>query len=434
MKGLKKHIIASASITAVFVVCALALSVSAIPVSVSPVQASQSNQPTSFSDSFTMLVEAVEGEFNEALVAESPAPMAAGTVAQPAPAAAVPQPATQPDPAATPQPEDSDPQQATPDTRPVREINPPTNLIGEFVTEIPPYVYLEWNSNNSNRDLDYFLVYREDVDKPEQINVVQTKKEEKYEDDEIEPGHTYRYSVTAVAKWGEESGHSNIIEVATQPTDPPAAPTGVVTAAIDPGVSLDWQPNGEINLAGYNVYCLASNGRWRQINEDIITDNHYYCERGEAGETFAVSAVNVFGIESGYTAAVAQATTPVVYEDNDPAISVQGFWNYENYAGASGGQIRVAGNQGEKLNFRFTGRQVKLIAANYWTCGNARIYIDGDLMATVSMYSFDALFQSVDISVPGLKYGEHTLTVEVVGSGNPENEFNFVNVDAFEVR
>jgi hypothetical protein len=432
MKGYWKHIAASASITAVFVICALALSVSAVPVNAPAVEAAALDvRSASLSGSFTRLIQAVDDAWDAAPAAEAPVP-AALPMAQPAPAAAVPvqtaPPAAAP---AAPQPEETDqPQAAKPPPPP--QWNPPTNLAGEFVPEVPPYIALSWNPNNPARNLDYCLVYREVVGQPGEISVVQSKKST-YDDYDITSGLTYRYWVTAVSKAGEESGPSNVIVVETQVMTPPAPPQGVVAAAIDPGVSLDWQPNSETNLAGYNVY-YSRNGKWRKLNNDVLTDNHYYNPQGSVGQTYAVSAVNIFGIESGYTVVQAQATTPVIYQEDDPAVSVQGFWVIENYPGASGGSIRVAGTLGERLNFTFTGRQVKLIAAKYWTCGDARIYIDGQLMATVSMYSYDPVFQTVDISVPGLKYKQHVLTVEVVGSGNPETEFNFVNVDAFEVR
>jgi hypothetical protein len=431
MKGYWKHIAASASITAVFVVCALALSVSAVPVSAPAVEAAATLdiRGASLTNSFSRLIQAVD-EAWDAAPAETPAP-AAQTV-QPTPAAAVPARAEPPAAApAAPQPEETDqPQAAKPPPPP--QLNPPVNLAGVFVPDVPPYIELTWDPNNPNRYIDYFLVYREVVGQPGEISVVQSKKST-YEDYEITPGLTYRYWVTVVSKSGEESGPANVIEVETQPMTPPAPPQGVVAAAIDPGVSLDWQPNSETNLAGYNVYYSRS-GRWRKLNRDVLADNHYYNDQGSAGQAYAVSAVNIFGIESGYTVVTAQPTTPVIYQENDPAVTVQGFWVIENYPGASGGSIIVAGTAGERLNFTFTGRQVKLIAANYWTCGNARIYIDGELMGTVSMYSYNPVFQTVDISVPGLKYRQHVLTVEVVGAGNPETEFNFVNVDAFEVR
>jgi hypothetical protein len=309
--------------------------------------------------------------------------------------------------------------------------NPPTDLKGEFIPKVPPYVHLEWNPNNPPKLLDYCLVYREAAEQPGEIAVFKANKDN-YDDYDIKPGLTYRYWVTAVSKTGEESKPSNEIKVETQVTDPPAPPQGVEAAAIDPGVSMDWQPNWEANLAGYNVYYYR-NGRWRKLNGSVIADNHYYYNQGSAGQTYAVSAVNVYGIESEYTKVEAKTVVPVVYQESDPAVTVEGLWVIENYPGASGGSIRVAGTAGERLHFTFKGRQVKLIAANYWTCGDARVYIDGELMTTVSMYSRDPVFQSIELSVPGLKYGEHVITVEVVGSGNPEAAYNFVNVDAFEV-
>jgi len=435
MKGYWKHIAASASITAVFVVCALALSVSAVPVSAPAVEAAATLdiRSVSLTGSFTRLIQAID-EAWDAAHAEASAPAVQTTVqsaAQPAPAAAVPAQAEPPAAApAAPQPDDPNPQQAAPPPPP--QWNPPANLAGVFVPDVPPYIELTWDPNNPSRYIDYFLVYREIVGQPGEIKVVQSKKSI-YDDYDITPGLSYRYWVTVVSKAGEESDPSNVIEMETQPMTPPAPPQGVVAAAIDPGVSLDWQPNSEENLAGYNVY-YSRNGRWRQLNGDILTDTHYYNDQGSVGQTYAVSAVNIFGIESGYTVVTAQPTTPVIYQEDDPAVTYEGLWVIERYEGASGGSIIVAGSAGERLNFAFTGRQVKLIAANYWTCGNARVYIDGELMGTVSMYSYDPIFQSIDLSVPGLKYGHHVLTVEVVGAGNPETEFDFVNVDAFEVR
>ncbi|MBN2027921.1 MAG: hypothetical protein JW854_14310 [Actinobacteria bacterium] len=433
MKGYWKHIAASASITAVFVVCALALSVSAVPVSVPAVEAAATLDVrcASLTGSLTRLIQAVD-EAWDAAPAETPAPaQTVQTTAQPAPAAAVPAQAEPP--AATPaapQPDDSNPQQAAPPPPP--QINPPANLAGVFVPNIPPYIELTWDPNNQPRYIDYFLVYRQVVGQAGEIKVVRSRKST-YDDYDITAGKTYRYWVTVVSRYGEESDPSNVIEVEPQPLTPPAPPQGVVAAALDPGVSFDWEPNGEENLAGYNVY-LNLNGRWKVLNNKLLTDVHYYYPNGSLGQTYAVCAVNDFGIESGYSVVQPVPTTPVIYEENDPAVTVQGNWVIERYEGASGGSIIVAGSAGERLNFTFTGRQVKLIAANYWTCGDARIYVDGELMGTVSMYSYDPVFQSIDISLPGLKYKQHVLTIEVVGAGNPETEFDFVNVDAFEVR
>jgi len=213
----------------------------------------------------------------------------------------------------------------------------------------------------------------------------------------------------------------------------PAPPQGVVAAAIDPGVCIDWLPAAEGGVSGYYVYAKSSKG-WKRFNRKPITDNHYYDPKGTAGKDYAVRAVNVNGVKSDLAVAVAVEAVPVIHEENDPRISAQGIWTVEDYPGASGGAIMVASSSGSMLRFRFTGRQVKLIAVNHSGCGQANVYMDNNFVATVDMYSPNPLFQQVEVSVPGLKYGEHEIAVLVLGYGNPGGADNFVNVDAFEVR
>jgi hypothetical protein len=240
--------------------------------------------------------------------------------------------------------------------------------------------------------------------------------------------------VTAVSRQGEESEPSEPVVVETYSNQPPASPQGVEAAAIDPGVSMDWQPNTEANLAGYHVYRQRDNGRWRKLTRQPIADNHYYLPDGEEGKVYAVSAVNVYGIESEKSVVEAHPSVPVLYEEDDPSITVEGLWVLESYDGPTNGHIRVARDAGSRMHFKFKGRQVKMLSAMYWTCGAANIYIDGELAAAINMYSPDTVYHVVVFDLPGLEYGDHVLTVEVLATGNHEVDHNFVNIDAFEVR
>ena len=62
------------------------------------------------------------------------------------------------------------------------------------------------------------------------------------------------------------------------------------------------------------------------------------------------------------------------------------------------------------------------------------VYIDGELAASVNMYSAETTYHVVIFDIPGLQYGDHVLTVEALATGNHEVDHNFVNIDAFEVR
>jgi fibronectin type 3 domain-containing protein len=430
MKGLKKHILAAIAVTAVFAACVLTLGFNTQPLS-PPLQTAEKAEALA-SASITPY-EVIVAPGTPAEVPESiPVPEASSALPAPSAPTATPQ-----VPATSPEVEPARPPIRRPD--PVVEvINPPTNLQGEFKPKDTPEVKLTWDRNNPEGVVKHFLVYRvvvgEEEPDPGSLEPIGKTRRTKYRDKDIEPGLTYRYWVTAVSRQDEESAPSEPVVVETFTDQTPAPPQGLDPVAIDPGVSIDWQPNTEPNLAGYLVYKQSNNGRWRKLTRNPIADNHYYFRRGRVGQVYAVSAVNVYGSESEKSISVARPSVPVIYEESDPSIIREGLWVIEKYEGPTNGQILVAGDAGAKLHFHFTGRQVKMIVAKYWSCGSANVYLDGELVATVNMYSPQTTYLVVDFDAPGLKYGEHVLTLEVLGTGNPEVDHNFANIDAFEVR
>lgn len=97
MKGFWRHIAASASITAVFLVCAVALAVSAVPVATPPAQPPRGDLRLVLSGSFTDFVEELSADFVETPIQAPPsADPEAEEAAQPDPATAAPAGAGQP--------------------------------------------------------------------------------------------------------------------------------------------------------------------------------------------------------------------------------------------------------------------------------------------------------------------------------------------------
>ena len=442
MKGYGKHLAASVTVVALFAFCALAMGFAE-----APVQGIQDVQGKIFGDAKDMQgVAAVPLPDKVSLAGRAPKVTDAEVVGADAFDVAAVEPAAAPAAKVDDKPSGvGEEMQAVPEAEaaapkkpptPGPVVNPPTDLKGAFVPGNPPYVRLEWTSNNDQRNLKGFLVYRVvagDYLEGQDLAPIGATKKTAYEDYDIKPGLTYRYWVTAVSKGGEESKPSEPVDVATYEDVAPAPPRGVMAGAVDPGVGIDWSPNGEANLLGYNVYKRNARSRFDKLTRDPIADTHYYDKKGVAGDVYAVSAVNGYGRESELTVTEAQAIVPVRHEESDAAITTEGLWVLEAYPEASGGKIKVAGSRGDRLSFRFTGRQVKVYNAKYWTCGSVNMYIDGGLVATVNLYSYDLVFQSITLSAPGLAYGEHVLTLEALGTGNPEVDYNFVNLDALEV-
>lgn len=436
MKGYGKHLVASVTVVALFAFCALAMGFAGAPVqevqgkSYGDAPGAKGVTEAPLPDKVTLAGRNVEVAEADVAVAPAPAADAALTAAARTRDTAS---AVKGETHEAPQVEVAAP--AVPDA-PSVQVNPPTGLTAAFMPKTPPYVLLEWNANNPKKGLKGFMVYRSVVgeDGEEQIFVpVGETKKDTYNDSRIEPGLTYRYRVTALSKGGEESEPTEPVEVATYKDVPPMAPEGVLAGTMETGVGIDWSPNTEPYLLGYNVYRRNALGGYDRLTRTPITANNYYDRTGVAGSVYAVAAVNGYGTESPYAEVTAQGVAPVRYDDGDPNSTVEGLWVYEGHPSASGGKIKVAGSKGDRLHFSFTGRQVKMISAKYWTCGAANVYVDGKLVGTVNLYNYDLVFGNVVLNVPGLPYGRHVLTVELLGSGNPEGSFNFVNVDAFDV-
>jgi len=432
MKGLKKKVTAIIAITAALVFCIVSLGLCVQPTS-PPAQNADAAKALASADIVPdEILAAVDTPVEVPVPQSQPVPEA--TSALPAPSA----------PTMTPEVPDTNPETETakpPVVKPdpiVEVINPPTNLKAKFKPKRKPRVKLTWDRNNPKKVVKYFLVYRQVVGEeepdPGSLEPIGRTRRTRYVDRNIEPGLTCRYWVTAVSKQGQESEPSEPAVVETYCNQPPAPPQGVEAVAIDPGVCIDWQPNTEANLAGYLVYKQRKNGRWRKLTRKPIADTHYYFDKGKAGQVYAVSAVNVYGIKSEKTVVEARPSVPVLYEESDPSITVEGLWVLEAYDGPTNGLIKVARDAGARMHFKFKGRQVKMLSAMYWTCGAANIYIDGELEATVNMYSSDTVYHVAVFDLPGLEYGDHVLTVEVLATGNHEVDHNFVNIDAFEVR
>ncbi len=83
---------------------------------------------------------------------------------------------------------------------------------------------------------------------------------------------------------------------------PPAAPTGLAASGGDGVVDLTWNPNGEPDLAGYNVYrATASGGPYTQLNGPLVTTASYSDTTVTNDTTYyyVVSAEDTSANESG---------------------------------------------------------------------------------------------------------------------------------------
>ena len=326
---------------------------------------------------------------------------------------------------------------------PVDPPLPPSNLQGSFVpVTANPYVNLTWQYNGSAGSYKTFNIYRADLTTGEvPIAPYVTDKRSPYDDYNLTLTHVYRYWVVTVGKDGSESPASNTVDVETYNVTPPSTPTGFAAWAIDPGVTLSWNANPEADVTGYKLYTSNTQTGTRTLIASSITGTSYYHTGGSATIYYWVGAVNVRGLESPAAMAYPTLTVPEVIQEDDPRVTTTSTWATEHYVGPNDGKLKVSGIPGARLTLSFLGSQVKMTAAKYWSCGDADIYLDGKYYTTINLNSESASYNVVVLNIPGLVHGNHTLTVEVAGSGGAPADpsqgteaFSFVNVDSFEVR
>ncbi|MEW6555822.1 MAG: Ig-like domain-containing protein [Elusimicrobiota bacterium] len=140
-----------------------------------------------------------------------------------------------------------------------------------------------------------------------------------YNDSGLTAGLTYYYQITALDNLYNESSATSEKYGLAQSVPPPSAPTGLVATPGNAEVYLNWNPNTEANLAGYNLYC-SSVGVYYKVNTALITGATTYSHTSLTnGVTYyyKLTAVNTVGGESQFSnevSAIPAALVPVIFQ------------------------------------------------------------------------------------------------------------------------
>lgn len=90
--------------------------------------------------------------------------------------------------------------------------------------------------------------------------------------DSILENRIYSYYVKAVSSENAISGASNIVDVTVDEKTPPSPPTGFTIVEQNNSLLLQWTPNSESDMAGYNLYLGSS---VQPLNNSLLTTNQY---------------------------------------------------------------------------------------------------------------------------------------------------------------
>jgi fibronectin type 3 domain-containing protein len=143
------------------------------------------------------------------------------------------------------------------------------------------------------------------------LNDVDPAPQGSYLDETFDWEKKYDYRITTAtvvhAKGRDatvEGADSSPAEVFTRDIYPPAQPGGVqaVFSSVGqkPFVDLNWAPNMERDLAGYNVFRRTEGGQFEKINQKLVAVPSFRDETVQPGRKYfyAISAVDLRGNES----------------------------------------------------------------------------------------------------------------------------------------
>ncbi|WP_175560844.1 fibronectin type III domain-containing protein, partial [Paenibacillus sp. NAIST15-1] len=166
------------------------------------------------------------------------------------------------------------------------------------VTVIPQYdlkedvleaekVKFSWKAQNG---AEKYYIYRDDV------RIAETKNTS-YEDLNLQPDNDYKYQVSYVEKGTEypKSGALKLHTPVKKDTTPPSVVQSVYVSNHFESFTVNWKPNTEPDLDGYNVYVDG-----KKVNSSLIKSTSYTVRGLTNGTQYKVeiSAVDKSGNES----------------------------------------------------------------------------------------------------------------------------------------
>ncbi|MGH3359251.1 MAG: sigma-70 family RNA polymerase sigma factor [Nocardioidaceae bacterium] len=189
---------------------------------------------------------------------------------------------------------------------------------------------LSWDAN-AEPDIDGYVVLRDGDPITDPIG------SRDFTDTDVEDGTTYRYTVVAVDRSGNESTPSDAVREAWDPA--PEAPTGLGAEEQDDGIALTWDENAEPDLRSYRVYRdgepLATVDEPSYDDTDV-TDGQTY--------EYSVVAIDRGGQESDLSESVAEdydpaPATPTNLEARVHGHSVSLTWNANSEPDVEGYEV-----------------------------------------------------------------------------------------------
>jgi hypothetical protein len=123
---------------------------------------------------------------------------------------------------------------------------------------------------------------------------------------------------------------------------------------------------------------------------------------------------------------------------DDQTILYPGMFSYGSWLGLRSSQARfdgyrISNTAHASMQFSFDGIGFNWVTVRGPSYGKAAIYVDGVLKQTVDLYKAGAEKWQYKVTIGGLAYGHHTVTIVVLGTKNSHSTGTSIICDGFEI-
>ncbi|MZQ84816.1 S8 family serine peptidase [Paenibacillus sp. 5J-6] len=207
----------------------------------------------------------------------------------------------------------------------------------------------------------------------------------------------------------------------------------VYTLDLSAGESLTATLTGDAGT-DFDLYLYDSTASTVKSKKGILAKSE--SDSSTESITYTVTATGTYYINvrahqgaGSYTLHLNSSNQAGTFQDTDNSLIYNGQWSTANSTTGTFRQINAAGS----VEFGFRGNQIEWIGTKNQNQGIADVYIDGNKVASPSLYSKAVLYEQT-LFKQSLSNGHHTIKIVWTGQSDPSitnSAYSYINVDAF---
>ncbi len=248
---------------------------------------------------------------------------------------------------------------------------------------------------------------------------------------------------TVYVQWGDKAGNwsqvgsdtillDTVAPVASPPVQRFVVPSQLGTTLIP--VRLNWSASDSTaGIARYQLQQSTNGGTYADVAlPSAMTSSLTRSLTPTYTYRFRVRAQDRAGNWSAW--AYGPGFKVEANQESSTTLKFAGTWTTAKLTAAYGGALKYATVGGSQVSFTVQARNIALVARRSAGSGQAAIYLDGNYLTKVDLYSSTVLQRRVVFTQDGLDPSvSHTLEVRVLGTKNASSTGTRVDIDAFVV-